>query len=79
MTIKEIRQALKDGKEVTLKDSRAYKVYVEPAYREHHYAHFSYDAESNTVLQVRCISNYFGSIIDPSELDKLEPIDANLL
>lgn len=70
MTIEQVWKAVEEGKTVTFKDNSSYKVYVEPAQREYHLNHFTF--KNDKVLSIRCISNYFGSIMDEKELKDLK-------
>lgn len=68
--IGQVWQAIDKGETIHAGNS-SYKVYVEPAIKDNSYQrnHFSY--RNGEVLTVRCISNYFGSIIDQRDLSSL--------
>ena len=65
-TIKQVWNALDKGKEIFwIHDG--YKVFIEPF----HEGNYEYTKRGNKVLAVRFIENYFGSLLEESELPKL--------
>lgn len=72
-TVDEVHRALDEGKTVYAHNT-AYKVYrnadILPE-RTKMSAPRQYSLRNNTILEVRCIENYFGSIMEPSDLHTL--------
>jgi hypothetical protein len=70
-SVKEIHDELKKGNRVFWANEN-YEVKQTPIrrsrYLDHDLAHYSLDAETQTILDLRCISNYFGGLLHETEV-----------
>lgn len=78
-TIEQVWQAIDKGLTVYWSNT-AYKVYIEPNPKSSPYYNSinrQYSTRNEQLLSIRCISNYFGSIIHESELSQLFTSEVN--
>lgn len=71
--IDQVWEAIQQGKTVYW-SSKAYALTVEPVNREWRQRcgfEIPFSARGESCLRVTCISNYFGSLLEPHELGKL--------
>lgn len=73
MQLEQVWQALEEGKTVYW-TNKSYKITIEPLnreWRESNGFEIPFSAKGEQCLRVTCISNWFGSLLDPSELNSL--------
>jgi hypothetical protein len=69
-TIQQVWELLDKGETVYWKNT-SYKVYISPQIENNEYQTNNFSNRNGMILSIRCISNYFGSIIEEKELPTL--------
>lgn len=69
-TIEQVWKALESSK-IVYWSNQGYKVYISEALQDNDYQRNHFSFKNGKVLSVRCIDNYFGSLINESDLSTL--------